>query len=653
MAGTNGSGSSRPVTFSGPGCFRKVGGLNSSTQWSKSNREKSSVRFGLMAGLVVALSVLIGTTMFGTTPSAYAAGTFYVDKTSAACNDHGPGTEAIPYCKLATAVGAVGGPGTTIFVKPGTYREQITVPVSGSPGNPFVMRSQGGPVVLDEADDFTSPAKWTQFAGDVYLASSVTWSPMQVFADGARLNISGAPPASLPTNSFTYVPGTGLYVNAGGGNPAGHLTYVGRRFHGFVLAGRSWVTIDGFTITRCEDNAIFVFNGSNNSSITHNVVTLSNSDGITLSGCSNLFIGSNSVGESGNHGIALQTGVTNSIIQDNDCYMNARVSKRAANGIYVYGSPDNRLLRNRVRDNQDTGIEIQSGSNNIVSVQNISWKNGDHGFEHLYATGTLHVGDVAWGNFKDGFSIEGFALGTKLYNCIAADNGLVSNEFNLYVDSTSTGGFTGNYNMFHNSTTQDPVKYDKTKYSTVAAYSAASGQDAQSLGDDPRFVNADAGNFHLLAGSPAIDAGNSSVAFWSPVDAEGNARVDDPATPNTGAGTVTFADRGALEFMGTPSAGRGDGPSPTRIALSNGFPNPSVGHVAFTLDLPRATRVDWSVLDLQGRSVWSESRELAAGRVTLDWKGVSRAGTRTAPGMYLARVKVAGESLMRPFVVLK
>src|SRR5206468_2532098 len=44
---------------------------------------------------------------------------------------------------------------------------------------------------------------------------------------------------------------------------------------------------------------------------------------------------------------------------------------------------------------------------------------------------------------------------------------------------------------------------------------------------------------------------NSGVASWPATDAEGRARKDDPGTPNTGLGPVTYADRGALEFQGT------------------------------------------------------------------------------------------------------
>src|SRR4029453_4917452 len=65
---------------------------------------------------------------------------------------------------------------------------------------------------------------------------------------------------------------------------------------------------------------------------------------------------------------------------------------------------------------------------------------------------------------------------------------------------------------------------------------------------DPAWVAPASGDFHLNAGSRAIDSANSGVSGAPSVDAEGRARVDDPATVNTGAGPRDYDDRGALEF---------------------------------------------------------------------------------------------------------
>jgi hypothetical protein len=170
----------------------------------------------------------------------------------------------------------------------------------------------------------------------------------------------------------------------------------------------------------------------------------------------------------------------------------------------------------------------------------VSYNNGDHDFDHLYSQNTIDIGNVAYNNYKDGFSIEGTSSGTHLNDCIAINNGLNVApadgvlEYDLWVDSVSSSGFVSDYNIFWNSTSQYPVKFISTRYTTVAAYSAATGQDVHSRQLDPKFVDPANGNFHLQAGSPAIDCGISSVANWPAMDADGLARVDDPSTPNTG-----------------------------------------------------------------------------------------------------------------------
>ena len=481
---------------------------------------------------------------------------YYVNGSSSACSNSGPGTQSAPYCTISAALAAHHDPGTTLYVMPGVYHEQVTLPASGVSGSPLVLQGLGSPsnpVVIDGADDFSDPARWTQYSGDVWLAASVTWSPLQVFADNQRLTPSSAPPGSLPARSFEYVAGAGLYVNVGGGNPGTHRAEVGHRLYGVNLSARSWVTIDGFTITRCEARCINLSSSCSNVVIAHNVVTFSGKYGIQVTGGSAVSISSNQVNDNADHGVSMLSGVTNSTFEDNECARNILPSQREANGLYLFGCSNNVIRRNRFHHNQDTGLQIQSGSNNNLSIQNRSWSNGDHGFDHLLATGNVHIGDVAWGNYKDGFSIEGSSTGQTLYDCIAVDNGLTTSEYDLWVEGTSQSGFVSDDNLFWNSVSQPPIKWDGTIYSSVADYSAATGHDTRTLQANPRFVAPAQGDFHLMAGSPAIDAANSGLASWPSADAEGKARVDDPATPNTGRGSITYADRGALEFQ--PTAG--------------------------------------------------------------------------------------------------
>src|SRR5262249_4313670 len=181
--------------------------------------------------------------------------------------------------------------------------------------------------------------------------------------------------------------------------------------------------------------------------------------------------------------------------------------------------------------------------------------------------------DVAFGNVMDGFSFEGNAPGAQLHNCIAAENGVTRNEFDLWVDDSSSVGFVSDHNLFWNSGSQNPIKFVAAQYATLAGYQAASGQDAHSKQADPRFVNGPAADFRLLAGSPAIDAAASNVADWPATDASGAARMDDPLAVDSGEGSGTYGDLGALEFVPATAPPADRAPvvaAPTMVKASKG-----------------------------------------------------------------------------------
>lgn len=98
-------------------------------------------------------------------------------------------------------------------------------------------------------------------------------------------------------------------------------------------------------------------------------------------------------------------------------------------------------------------------------------------------------------------------------------------------------------------------------YSNVQAGFAGAGNIAA----DPRFADAGASDYRLTAGSPCIDAGNTTLAGGdAPVDLDGAARfLNDPGTMDTGVGSPSqwLVDMGAFEFQGhsCPGEVNGDG----------------------------------------------------------------------------------------------
>lgn len=107
----------------------------------------------------------------------------------------------------------------------------------------------------------------------------------------------------------------------------------------------------------------------------------------------------------------------------------------------------------------------------------------------------------------------------------------------------------------------------------------------------------------------------------------------------------------------TVVAGQGiaDAPDvPRALALSQGFPNPTLGNVSFELDLPGPASVDFVVYDVQGREAWrAPSRGYAAGRWTLTWNGRDPSQARAGAGLYFARVRIGGRELIRRVAIVR
>lgn len=603
--------------------------------------------YGLLVGSIPCLALVLAMGLGLVPHVAYAAGTYYVDNSGSfvSCSNNAPGTEEQPFCTISAAVNKVGGPGVTILVKPGTYFEQVTVPMSGAAGDPLVIKALG-PVTIDGADSLHEEV-WTQSSGDVWV-TPIGWSPAQVLLYGVPLVPSTDDPTLLTPGTWRYVVSQGLYVNVGGGNPGLLGIQAGHRLNGFHINGKSWITIQGFTIIFADEKGIELEGGASNIEINNNYVLRCASSGVSMFGCADVTVAGNHIMRNAFHGIELRGGSTGCKILSNDSSWNMDRFSAVATGIYLNGSPDNRLENNRVCHNGDTGIEIQGGSDNCLSIQNVAYDNRDHGFEHLFSVGTVNVGNVSWRNGTDGMSIEGASQNTSVFDCIAVDNGLAINGFDFYVDAASTAGMASDYNLFWNSTSQKPIKWNGVQYTTVAAYSTASGLDGHTLQADPMFYDAPSGLFHLQDGSPAIDSGTSGVPNWPATDAQGLPREDDPAVTNSGDGSIAYADRGAFEHR-VSNVGVGDPVTRPQIALSNAFPNPGHGPVAFTLDLPRASRVDWGVFDLSGRKLGAGSSWRAAGRSVVSWDNTKS----SAAGVRFARFVIDGRNFERRFVTVR
>jgi parallel beta-helix repeat protein len=335
------------------------------------------------------------------------------------------------------------------------------------------------------------------------------------------------------TAPITYVAAPGTVVTGGA--------------NGFKLSGKSYVVVRGFTVTRTTGVGILA-SSSNHITLDGNDVSVAGqrasgltAKGISLSGTTASLVENNKSHDNSDAGIGVTSASNGNTITGNESYGNARGYTRAAAGIDLRGSSGNTVSANRLHDNEDSGLNIWSTSPNTLAVNNVIWTNGDHGIDVHSTSDDVVVANTVYKNYDSGIEMTG-SLRTYLANNISADNGINSARTSGQVraDATSAPSTTLDYDLLWLSvpTASKTVFIDwaGTKYTTLAKFTAATGQEVHGIQADPKFAGPP-GDLHLLAGSPAIDSGSNAATGEPAVDADGVAR---PVN-----GTV---DRGAYEF---------------------------------------------------------------------------------------------------------
>jgi parallel beta-helix repeat protein len=331
---------------------------------------------------------------------------------------------------------------------------------------------------------------------------------------------------------------------------------------GFTISSRSWITVNGFTVTGTSGYGISVTTSAhitlsgNHVSYSGHPVSGQTRSGIRLGSVTDSLVSGNTADHNTYAGIELNNGSTRNEVKANLTFNNARGYERAAPGIRLYAAPGNVVDGNVSHHNEDSGIEAYPGSNNTLIYNNVTFNNGDHGIDDLTCTGQRIIANTAYKNVTAGINVEGNSTGATLANNISVDNGIKSprTHSDIRIENGSTAGTTMDYDVVYLTVPDTILIWSSTSYSSLAAFRSASGQEAHGIQGDPRWASPSTGNFHLTAGSPAIDSGNSGASGQPGADIEGNPRVDDPGTQNTGIGPRPYDDRGAYEFQSGPPA---------------------------------------------------------------------------------------------------
>lgn len=510
------------------------------------------------------------------------------------------------YTTIQAAINAGLGPDVTIRVKAGTYRPTTEVDLdsldSGTPGHPAILRAYGdGPVIIDCSDDYSGAEKWSVYSGNVFQADrdsidmkATATEQTQVFVDTVRYTyVSASNYESLGNKQWRYDRTQDkIYINAGGTNPGSHSIFVGnwRRQYGLHVAHTSHLVIDGFTVLRASDVGIevigdTVINKLHSVTVKNCVVGQSYKQNILFKWTNGCTITNNVSYRSFDNGIQL--------VQSDHCDIthNTAFRNNKESAPYISGGKvgikvgDSQTLAhitdvnvdyNTVFENQDSGIEVRG--QRVAVRRNVSYRNGDHGYDNLYAQDVAHINNLAYQNDHDGISIESSASNVKIYNCILVHNAVNWETLNTnetyYVREllvAGTTGFASNRNVIVGLGTADSatiykrylVDYAGVRHETLSSYQGT-GKDPNSYSTIPEFNDASTYDFTIkdtATNDNIVDAGESIISgwmwpMWLSLDAQGHPTHDAAKSDANGSGSPRYGDIGPFEYNQSPQPAR-------------------------------------------------------------------------------------------------
>jgi hypothetical protein len=157
-------------------------------------------------------------------------------------------------------------------------------------------------------------------------------------------------------------------------------------------------------------------------------------------------------------------------------------------------------------------------------------------------TGVTLFGDRIWGNTIDGIGISDNGAANPVTSVAATNVTVFGNNLDVRLNGSALTMDSSIIGSILASQSTCTITFSRAN----ASGSDASGCDGFQSTADPMFADDDGGDFHLLAGSPMLDAGNPADPGSGAVDIDGDPRALD-ATPEC-TGNVARRDIGADEL---------------------------------------------------------------------------------------------------------
>ncbi len=475
------------------------------------------------------------------TPTSVPSGSSYY--VAATGSDSNNGSLSAPWRHIQYAVNTVPA-GSTINVRGGVYNEQVTFSRSGSASTGyFTLQSYPGETAIVDATAVTVTA--------VTIAGAT------------------APGQGLITVGANYVKVLGLEVrnfvqSSGQAFPIGILVWGSS---GYVEIRNNNVHNIENSCSRCGAHGIGIY-GTSSSSINHliidgnnvhdnklgwseSLVVNGNVDGWTISNNTvhdNDNIGIDAIGYEGTcancgdldrarNGSIVKNHVYNIDSKPNPAYH----GQRSADGIYVDGGTSIVIERNTV-DHANIGIELASEhsgkttsyitarSNFVSASQTAGFAMGGYDTKRGSTIYCTVVNNTFYNNDTDHNGYGELWLQYDVENSTVKNNIFYPNAQNIFITNAYTQNINNvvDYNLFFSAggISASQWQWKTVVYTTFSAYQTGSGNDAHSQFANPLLASPDAGDLHITAGSPAINAGqNLTIDVIGTSDIDGAARI--------------------------------------------------------------------------------------------------------------------------------
>jgi hypothetical protein len=470
------------------------------------------------------------------TPVTVLAQTRCIYYVSTSGSDNNPGTLSHPWRRIQKAANTAG-PGQTVCVRSGVYKERVKINVTGSASKgPVIFQSFPGETAVLDGSGLSVPSGW---------------GPMLWIDNQSYITIQNFEIRNYKSSAKNHVP-VGILVSGAGD----HIELRGNRIHNIETLYKGseggdahGIAVYGTAAPQALTN--IVIDGNQLYSLklgsSESLVVNGNVDGWKITNNrvhDNNNIGIDAIGFEGTSPDPAYDQARNGLIRGNTVYnINsygnpAYGTDRSADCIYVDGGTKTVVERN-IAHNCNIGIELASehagkATSLITLRNNFIYNNTEMGIaiggydtERGSTQSCVIVNNTLYNNDTRQSHNGELEVQFDVRDNVIKNNIIYANSQKLFISSWSPvlSGNVMDNNLFYTAKGSGIWQWKNVEYESFAAYQAATGNDAHSLyKKNPLFVSLSPVNLHLKTTSPAINKGQNLLEAGS-MDIDGQVRV--------------------------------------------------------------------------------------------------------------------------------